>query len=69
MAKKAEKLSKEYLEAKLKDLEDQRIKIEDRIEQYSQMWQKLTGAIEVTSDMLNELTKESHESSGVVEEK
>jgi hypothetical protein len=57
MAKAIAKLSKEYLENKLKELEEQKIKIEDRIEQYSQLWQKVSGAIEVTTEMLGEFTE------------
>jgi len=59
MAKKiTEKLSKEYLENKLKELEEQRIRLEDRIEQYTQMWQKVVGATEVVQDMLDEFNKD-----------
>ena len=59
MAKKVtEKLSKEYLENKLKGLEEQRIRLEDRIEQYTQLWQKVVGATEVVQDMLDEFDKD-----------
>lgn len=59
MAKKAEKLSKEYLENKIKGLLEQQEKIENIIDQYTELWQKLAGAIEVTQSMLNDLTQES----------
>jgi chromosome segregation ATPase len=59
MAKKT--VSKEYLEKKLKELEEQIRIVEDRIDQYSQMWQKLSGAIELTSDMLKEFEEEKVE--------
>jgi len=61
MAKKTEKLTKEYLEDKIKGLREQQRKIEGLMEQYSQLYDKLSGAIEVTQDMLNELTEESNE--------
>jgi hypothetical protein len=47
-------VSKEYLETKLKDFQEQQIKIENLIEQYNEMWQRLSGAIEATSNMLEE---------------
>jgi hypothetical protein len=56
MAKKA--VDKEYLENKLKTLNEQRDKVETIIEQYTEFFQRLTGAIETTTDMLNDLMKE-----------
>jgi hypothetical protein len=47
-------VSREYLETKLKDFQEQQIKIENLIEQYNEMWQRLAGAIEATSNMLEE---------------
>ena len=50
-------VSKEYLENKLKDFREQQIKIENLIEQYNEMWQRLSGAIEATSNMLEEFVE------------
>ncbi len=54
MTKKVEKLSKEYLEEKLKVFLDQKEKLEDRLDEYTQLWQKLEGAIITVSEMLEE---------------
>ena len=50
-------VSKEYLEIKLKDFQEQQVKIENLIEQYNEMWQRLAGAIEATSNMLEEFVE------------
>lgn len=52
-------VNKEYLENKLKTFQDQQIKIETLINQYNEMWQRLAGAIEATSNMLKEFNEET----------
>jgi len=47
-----------YLETKLKSLKEQQNKVESILEQYSELWTKLSGAIESTQDLINELTTE-----------
>lgn len=53
MAKKI--MSKEYLEEKIKTLTDQQIKVTKVLNDYSKLYDKLDGAIEVTTNMLREL--------------
>jgi hypothetical protein len=57
MAKKI--VDVKYLHLKLKELNDQRNKVESILEQYSELYTRLTGAIETTEDMLNDLQDES----------
>jgi len=47
-----------YLETKLKSLKEQQSKVESILDQYSELWTKLLGAIESTQDLINELTVE-----------
>lgn len=58
MAKKVERLSKDYLEKKLESLKEQQNKVEDLIQHYSEVWQQLSGAIQITTDMLNDVKEE-----------
>lgn len=52
-----------YLETKLKSLKEQQNKVESILEQYSELWTKLSGAIESTQDLINELTVEDKDES------
>jgi hypothetical protein len=56
MAKKV--VDVKYLENKLKVLNEQRSKVESILEQYSELYTKLSGAVETTEDMLNDITVE-----------
>jgi uncharacterized protein involved in exopolysaccharide biosynthesis len=58
MAKKVERLSKDYLEKKLESLKEQQNKVEDLIQQYSEVWQQLSGAVQLITDMLNDIKEE-----------
>jgi len=58
MAKKVERLSKDYLEKKLESLKEQQNKVEDLIQQYSEVWQQLSGAVQLITDMLNDVKEE-----------
>lgn len=58
MAKKVERLSKDYLEKKLESLKEQQNKVEDLIQQYSEVWQQLSGAVQLITNMLNDVKEE-----------
>lgn len=58
MAKKIKEVSKEYLEKKLKDLLENRDKVEKIIDDYMTLYQKLNGAIEVTQGILSDTSSE-----------
>lgn len=47
-------ITKEYLENRLNTLQTQQNKIETLIQQYTELWTKLSGAIELTTEMLEE---------------
>ena len=54
MAKKSVLIDKKYLEEKLKNLQDQIQKVAQVLDQYSKLYGKLEGAIEITAAMLKE---------------
>jgi uncharacterized protein (UPF0335 family) len=58
MAKKAESVSRGQLEAKIADLEQKRQKVANLIDQYTDVYKKMDGAIEILIAMLQELKVE-----------
>jgi hypothetical protein len=56
MAKKEEQISKDYLENKLKVLFEQKEKVEEMLDKYLEYNTRITGAIDITREMLNDLT-------------
>lgn len=58
MAKK-QKFTKEYLEQKLNTLIESQQKIEKVIDEYMELYQRLSGAIEVTKGILLETDEEN----------
>ena len=52
------KIDKEYLDKKLQSLIEQRDKVIKVLDQYSKLYDKLEGAIEITNTMLNETNQE-----------
>lgn len=62
MTKKAEKtVSRDYLNSKLNLLKEQLGKVEEVLDGYLEMRQKLIGAIEITNSMLKDLGTEEPE--------
>jgi hypothetical protein len=55
MAKKVVNLSKEYLEKKIVEMETRQRKIIDLIDQYSELYTKIEGALESLHVMLEDL--------------
>lgn len=51
-------INEEYLKSKLKTLIEQREKIEELMNQYSQLYEKLNGAVELTQDLLSEFKED-----------
>ena len=55
MAKKEEQISMEYLENKLNTLFEQKAKVEEFLEKYFELDTRITGAIEITREMISDL--------------
>jgi|WetSurSiteA1Bulk_404760.scaffolds.fasta_scaffold36003_4 hypothetical protein len=62
MTKKAEKtVSREYLNSKLNTFREQLEKVDNILDTYIEIRQKLLGAVEVTNSMLKDLGEEEVE--------
>ena len=55
MAKKEGQISMEYLENKLNTLFEQKAKVEEFLEKYIELNTRITGAIEITREMISDL--------------
>jgi hypothetical protein len=53
-AKKILPVGKEYFEDKLKKLQEQQQKVVNVLNQYSKLYDKLEGALDITQEMLND---------------
>jgi hypothetical protein len=62
-------INKEYLENKLTSLTEQREKVLKILDQYSKLFDKLEGAIEITNSMLQEIEPKDEVQPDVKEEK
>lgn len=61
MAKKAVSVTPDYLEQKINDLEERKRKVISVIEQYTEVYKRIEGALEMLNSMKVELSKEVEE--------
>lgn len=61
MKKETLNFNKEYFEKKIKELSEQQQKVANILNQYTDLFKKLEGAIELTQGMLKELEPQEEE--------